>query len=183
MRAGDGRHVRMIEGRRDLDHVHADEVYPGKRTQNRRDFGGCQTFPDRSSSSRRIRRIKGVYVESQIGFPIAKPRPNAFGRLLRAVAMYAAGIDPLYSQSWLVLDAYADLHRVLGVDKAFLDGLIDDRAVIDAGRIVISPGVGMGIELQKCQRAVPGGMRAQNRKRDRVIPAKCQAGPGALDQS
>ena len=47
-----------------------------------------------------------------------------------------------------------DLHRALGIDKAFLDGMVEDGPVREGLPEIVRPRVYMGIKMDKPQRAL-----------------------------
>ncbi len=73
-----------------------------------------------------------------------------------------------------VVGADPHLHRAVGVDDAFLDGMKKHRAVVDAGAVTV--GVGVGVEMQQRQRPVLLGVLPHQRQGDEVIAAEGEHG-------
>jgi hypothetical protein len=69
--------------------------------------------------------------------------------------------------------ANADLDHMVRVDKAFLDRVVERRTVPPDETEALGPGVDMSVEMHEPQRALAPRQGAQQRKRDRVIAAKC----------
>src|SRR5262249_60645562 len=68
--------------------------------------------------------------------------------------------------------ADADLDHALGVDEAFVHGMVEDRAMAVFLPKAVRPGIDMSIEMDEADRPLPPGDRAQQRQGDRMVAAE-----------
>ena len=64
------------------------------------------------------------------------------------------------------------MQRVLRHHQAFFEGVVENGAVVKARALFI--GIGVGIKVNQCQRAMLTGMGAQQRQADVVVAAQRQ---------
>ena len=106
----------------------------------------------------------------------AQHRPDLCHHRPWPAFMHRPRVDGGDAQRIVVVGANADLNRAFGVDDPAFHRLVEHGAMVDSGKIIIGPGVGMGIEMQQAERAVFLGIGTQDRKADIVIAAQRQAG-------
>ena len=126
--------------------------------------------PDGRAGAGRKGRIQPVDVEAEIDRTPRHPRLELGGNGFGSAGMNLGGIVDMDAEIVLDDGSDADMGRMRHVDQPLPDGGVTERAVVDPGRVVIGPGVGMGIDLDQRERPVFRRMRAQDRQRDGMIP-------------
>ena len=180
-RAGDRRDIGMIVGRRNLDHVGADDVDPGELPQHRQDLRRARPAGDRRAGARREGRVEAVDVEGHVGLLAAGALGDRIGDVGGAHLLDLVAVDDLDPVILRRVGADADLDRAVGIDDALAHGARDEGAVVDA-LAVVGPGVLMRVELHQRERAMHCSMRLEQRPGDEVIAAERQQERAALQQ-
>ncbi len=149
----------MVVGRRDLDHIHPDEIEALHRPQDRQRLVARQPAGHRRARARRGRGIEAIDIEGQIGRPRADHSPDRLGNLGRRHGMDPVGMKDGHSMRPLAVEAGADadLDRALRVDHALAHRIVEHAAMVDPAALVLFD-VAMRVELHQRERPVFRGM-------------------------
>ena len=144
----------------------------GQAAEDRLRLPRRQSADLRRAGARRKCRIERVDVEAEIAGRVADDRANTLRNRLRAVLMDLLGGDngdavrdrPVEHVA-LNRRADPDLDHAAGIDKAFLDGVIEYRAMREGLTEIVRPGINMGVEMNErertaCAAPAPAARRA-----------------------
>src|SRR5215207_2594781 len=171
--AGKCCNIRLVVGRRYLDQIHPDEIYLLKIAEDRQGLMGRESPRHGGASARREGWIKTIDVEGQISGIAANRRSNLAGDLTGSGGVDAIGVNDVHPVGAFALIGGADakLDRSAGVDQAVADGIVEHGSMINAAA-GIGLDVAMGVEMDKRQRTVFGGMSPEKGIRDEMVAAQ-----------
>ena len=172
-----------IEGRRNLDHVGADEIEAAEAAHELERLARGQAADLRRAGAGREGRVDGVDVEGEVGRAIADDAArlgDGVGNPLLGHLLHVDDADALVERPVALVggihrSANADLHHALRIEDAVLDRAAEGRAVGEllAAEIVVAR-VGMSIHMDHAERTLLPE-RAQDRIGDDVVAADRQA--------
>ena len=169
----------MVVGRGDLHDVGAGQPQAGQPAQDELKFPGGQPARLRRAGPRGVRRVEHVDVDAHVHRPVTDPLADPVDGVIHAppgdvggryrgeaelavVAQVAAGVEAA---------ADADVGGAVQGEDALLGRAPERRAVRVGSAKVGVPGVEVRVEVDQRDRAVPRRGGAQQRQRDRVVPA------------
>src|SRR5262249_3717645 len=143
-----------------------EEWRAGEPPQDRLRLPGREPADFGRAGARREGRIERVDIEAEIDRAVADNGADLLGDRGRSLLMYllrrddgdALGERPMVHGA-SERRANADLHHLPRLHQAFLDGVIEDRAMRLCLPEIIRPGVDMRVEVNERDRSIPFGER------------------------
>ena len=174
MRRGERGDLGVVERRRDLDEVHADEVEPAEPAHQLQRLPAREPARHRRAGARREGRVEPVDVEGEIDRRVARPRrgsPRAPRRCRCGAPRARSGSRAPRRTSWKVrMPTWVE--RAGSTSPSRIARPIIVPWSMPPG--IVGPEVAVGVELDQRQRPVLRGMRPQQRPGDEMVAAERQ---------